>query len=317
MRAPTAVTVREACEAWLAGLERGEIRNRSGDRYKPSAIRSYERVLRLRVCCGPLGVARFTSVRRSDLQDLADALVGEGLNASTVQSTLIPLKSMYRRAVSRGEIDVNPTLGLELPAVRSRRDRIASPREAAALIAAVPDDDRALWATALYAGLRRGELKALRWEDVDLGRNLIHVVRAWDEKDGEIEPKTRHGKRTVPIAIVLREHLVAHRLRCGRAEGRVFGDGGRPFPATPLSKRAKDAWKATGLNPITLHEGRHTAASLMIAAGVNAKALSTYLGHSSIVITLDLYGHLMPGNEDEAAGLLDAYLLRATRAGAS
>jgi integrase len=69
--------------------------------------------------------------------------------------------------------------------------------------------------------------------------------------------------------------------------------------------------EAAGVEPITLHECRHTFASLMIAAGVNAKALSTYMGHSSITITLDRYGHLMPGNEDEAAGLLDVYLARA------
>ena len=62
---------------------------------------------------------------------------------------------------------------------------------------------------------------------------------------------------------------------------------------------------------ITLHEARHTFASLMIAAGVNAKALSTYMGHANISITLDRYGHLMPGNEAEAAHLLDAYLSRA------
>ena len=69
------------------------------------------------------------------------------------------------------------------------------------------------------------------------------------------------------------------------------------------------------LDPITLHECRHTFASLMIAADVNAKALSAYMGHASVTITLDRYGHLMPGNEDEAAGLLDAYLARAdTRA---
>lgn len=60
------------------------------------------------------------------------------------------------------------------------------------------------------------------------------------------------------------------------------------------------------------HECRHTYASLMIAAGVNAKALWTYMGHASIQITMDRYGHLMPGNEEEAAGLLDAYLARST-----
>jgi integrase len=64
------------------------------------------------------------------------------------------------------------------------------------------------------------------------------------------------------------------------------------------------------LKPIGLHEARHSFASLMIAAGVDAKALSTYMGHSSITITLDRYGPLMPGNESEAASLLDAYLGR-------
>jgi integrase len=65
---------------------------------------------------------------------------------------------------------------------------------------------------------------------------------------------------------------------------------------------------SAGFEPITLHEARHTFASLMIAAGVNAKALSTYMGHSSITITFDRYGHLIPGNEGEAAELLDVYL---------
>ena len=72
------------------------------------------------------------------------------------------------------------------------------------------------------------------------------------------------------------------------------------------------AWKAR--EPISLHECRHTFASLMIAADVNAKALSSYMGHSSITITLDRYGHLMPGNEAAAAELLDAYLARADTA---
>jgi integrase len=70
-------------------------------------------------------------------------------------------------------------------------------------------------------------------------------------------------------------------------------------------------WAQAGLDPIGLHECRHTFASLMIAAGVNAKALSAYMGHSSVTITYDRYGHWMPGNESEAAELLDGYLARA------
>jgi integrase len=73
---------------------------------------------------------------------------------------------------------------------------------------------------------------------------------------------------------------------------------------------ADAAWKVAGLDRITLHACRHTFASLMIAAGVNAKALQSYMGHSSIRVTFDLYGHLMPGNEEQAADLLDGYLQR-------
>jgi integrase len=87
-----------------------------------------------------------------------------------------------------------------------------------------------------------------------------------------------------------------------------------PFVAATPVARARRVWQAVGLEAIRLHEARHTYASLMIAAGVNAKALSTYMGHTSVTITSDRYGHLMPGNEEEAAGLLDAYLSRAKQA---
>jgi integrase len=101
-------------------------------------------------------------------------------------------------------------------------------------------------------------------------------------------------------------------MRQGRSEGLAFGRiASIPFRPQAVTERADRAWKKAGLQRITLHEARHTFASYMIAAGVNAKALSIYMGHSNISITLYKYGHLMPGNEDEAANLLDAYLERA------
>jgi integrase len=160
----------------------------------------------------------------------------------------------------------------------------------------------------------------LKWEDVD--KDKLRVERAYDPKAGEfVEPKSKAGKRSVPIPAVLRGHLLEYQLRQGRRDGLVFGrDAEHPFTSSNVWRRAGTAWKAMNaeraklnlepLEPITLHEARHTYASLMIAAGVNAKALSTYMGHSSITITYDRYGHLMPGNEDEAADLLDAYLER-------
>ena len=171
-------------------------------------------------------------------------------------------------------------VGVQLPAVRGRRTRIATPSECARLLAALPARDRPLWATAMYAGLRRGELMALHVDDVDLGRGVIHVRRGWDIKAGEITTKSRR-ERVVPIPATLREHLERHLLNLGWQEGLVFGvRQTRPFNGTPLFKRAERAWDAAGLTRITLHECRHTFASLMIAAGVNAKALSSYMGHA-------------------------------------
>jgi integrase len=161
----------------------------------------------------------------------------------------------------------------------------------------------------MYAGLRRGELLALRWSDIDLDAGVIHVEQAWDIKEGVIEPKSRAGVRTVPLVRLLRAELVRQGILTGRANGLVFGHTAKqPFYPKTLSTRARKAWSDQALNPITLHECRHTFASLMIAAGVNAKALSVFMGHSSITITLDRYGHLFPGSEAEAASLLDSYL---------
>ncbi|HET7646977.1 MAG TPA: tyrosine-type recombinase/integrase [Gaiellaceae bacterium] len=312
MRAPSQMTLSDAADAWLAGARAGSIRNRSGDRYKPSVIRSYETSLRLRVL-PELGKRKVSEIRRRDVQDLADRLLGQSLDPSTIRNALMPLRAIFRRALARGDVAVNPTRGLELPAVRGRRDRIVSPDEAEALLAALPERDRALWATALYGGLRRGELQALRWDDVDLANGVIRVERAWDVQEGPIEPKSRAARRKVPIPAILRDYLVEHRHGRPGALGHVFGrPDGKAFDGPTVDARAKSAWRRSGLEPITLHEARHTFASLMIAAGVNAKALATYMGHASVTITLDRYGHLMAGNEDESAALLDAYLGRAS-----
>ncbi|MFN8164214.1 MAG: tyrosine-type recombinase/integrase [Solirubrobacterales bacterium] len=115
----------------------------------------------------------------------------------------------------------------------------------------------------------------------------------------------------MPLARPLRLLLAEHKLKVGEssAEALVFGrPDGRPLAADALIERSRKRWQARGLCPIGLHECRHTYAAFMIAAGVNAKALSAYMGHSSITMTLDRYGHLTPGNEEEAAGMLERYL---------
>ncbi len=154
----------------------------------------------------------------------------------------------------------------------------------------------------------RARYVALRDARADLVLELLQWPRF---------PKSRAGLRTLPIAKVLRGQLLEHSLRRGKPEGAalVFGrTSGEPLSHSALVQRAERAWRAAGLRRITPHECRHTFASLMIAAGVNAKALQTFMGHSSITMTMDRYGHLMPGSEDAAAELLDGYLDRAAAA---
>lgn len=310
LRPPSKVTLREVAEDWLAGARDGSIRNRKGDQYKPSSLRGYERCLRLRVLPA-LGEMRMSDIDRRHVQALVDSMLRDGLDPATVKNTLNPIQAIFRRALRRGVVGVNPTTDLEVPRATGRRERIAAPDEAAALLAALSVEDRAVWATAMYGGLRRGELRALLWTDVDLAGGVLRVERSWDDQEGEIEVKTRAGRRTVPVAAALRDILLEHRLRTWDA-GFVFGASDTaPFEPSTAIRRAQRAWRAAGLEPIGFHEARHTFASLMIDAGVNAKALSTYMGHASVSITFDRYGHLMPGNEIDAARRLDAYLARA------
>jgi integrase len=316
LRAPSPVTLSEAAGEWLIAAEAGVIRTRSGDAYKPAALRAYRQSLNHHVL-PVFGSRRLTAISRVMLQDFADRLVASGLSASSVRNAILPLRAIYRRALNRDEVAVDPTRKLTLPSVRSNRDRVAAPAEATALLDALPLGERALWATALYAGLRMGELQALDWNQVDLGRNVLRVERSWDRTAGFIEPKSRSGRRLVPITNALRHHLLNHRLHQGTGgQGLVFRNdhGTKPFNPSTTNQRAKNAWAAAALSPITLHECRHSYAAYMIAAGVNTKALSTYMGHSSIVITLDRYGHLLPGNEAVAADLLDTWLIASNSA---
>ena len=307
-------------------------RRHPGAAYKPATLRGYTVGLTKRVL-PVLGARRLSDVQRRDVQDLADRLTAEGLSASTVQNTLDPLRVIYRRAIRREEVTIDPTEGLELRRPDGRRERIADPAEASELIAALPDRERALWACAFYAGLRRGELRALRWEDVDLPGRVIHVCRGWDALEGEQDTKSAAGNRRVPILDPLAPELTAHQARTGRDGGAlVFGRTATdPFNPETVRRDALAAWgwreaanAILGARPKVIpcegqggraeadhaHQARHTCASLLIAAGVNAKALSTIMGHSIISMTFYTYGHLMPGAIGEAAAVTNAYLAK-------
>jgi integrase len=317
VRPAARTTVTQAAHALIAGMDDGTVLDRTGKAYKPATRRSYQQALNAYVIPA-LGAKALSDVRRADVQDYVDNLRKQGLSPSTIANKLDPLRVIFRRAVRRDELTVDPTKGLDLPANRGRRDRIETPATAAALIAALPTGEQAFWATAFYAGLRRGELRALAWSCVDFDAGVIRVEWGWDDVEGRIEVKTDAGRRNVPLVGALRKLMAAHKLATGRdIDGLVFGRTAvDPFTPTTIRTRARKAWTAAKLEPLTPHEARHCAASYLIVAGLNPKQLSVYIGHSDIRTTYNRYGHLMPGGEAEAAAQVDRFLAGAAKASA-
>lgn len=304
-------TVRAALQDFFSGAWSGAIRNKKGDRYKPLTLRGYEQLANSYVI-PYMGSIKLCDVTRRHVQDLIEGMLQGNCSASTTRNCLVVLQVVFRRARIRGEIEINPTLDIERPSVKSRGMRIASPEEAALLLAVLPINDRPIWATALYAGLRAGELQALTWKDINLADGVINIDKSYNRKDQIVgAPKSEAGYRRVPIIPTLRDILDDLKIRRGgKGKDLVLSRPGTniPFAYWGTCSRAIRLWTAAGLERITLHQCRHTFASLCIASGLNAKAIQVYMGHSSIEITFDLYGHLMPGNESESAELLARYI---------
>ena len=309
LRIPSKLPLRDAAEAFIEGAKEGAITNRSGERYKPSVVRSYEQALKLHVL-PEIGARRLGELQSSDLQRLVEILHRKGLAAATIRNALNPVQAIYRRAMLLGEIGHNPCRGVVLPTIRSRRIHAGDPSDAAALIAAAPERDQCIWALAFYAGLRLGELRALRWEDVDLRQALIQVRRSWDDQAGEVQTKSSAGERDVPIVTQLLPYLEAQGQRSPwQPRGLVLGTKAeKPFHYNALYYRSKIAWAEAGLERITPHQARHSFASFLIAAGTDVKAVTEIMGHTSVRQSFDRYGHLLRGSHAATASRLGAFL---------
>jgi integrase len=307
---PGTETVREAGERLIEAMRSGVVLDRTGEPYRPRTIDSYETSL-VRHVYPDLGQVRLHDLRRRDVQRLVDRLVEEGVASATVHNAVTALKVVVRRAIQLEHIAVSPCDHLALPARRSAHRRGAIPvANVEQMLDVLRPDDRALWATAVYAGLRRGELAGLDWSDVDLGRNVLRVSRSFDSAHRLFgPPKSNAGYRTVPIVAPLRRRLIEHKLVTGRTEGLVFGvTASTPFTPSAVRRRAVTAWRRAGLPMHTLHEGRHTFASLAAASGLTVKEMTEYVGHAHVSTTLDRYGHLFEGHEAASGGKMDTYL---------
>ena len=187
LRASTPTTVRQAGIALAAGMRSGAILDRSGKPYKPKTIRSYEHALENYIY-PLLGSREVSSLRRADMQAFVEEMRELGAAPSTVHNRLDPLRVIVRRSIDNDELLVDPCARLKMPVVRNRRTRIESSTTAEALIAALPESEQAFWALALFAGVRRGELRGLQVDDIDFDAGLVRVRRGWDDLEGGDRP---------------------------------------------------------------------------------------------------------------------------------
>ena len=286
-----------------------------------STAYSYESIARNRILptLGALPLAKLTPAA---IQGLYLRLLDEGKAPKTVRLTHTVVRQAMAQAVAWKMIARNPAEGVQLPGEGEPTDVTWSPAEVRTFLAGTRDDRfGALYALALDAGMRLGELLALNWADVDLDRGVVAVRRTvsrtreggWKQREGA---KTMSGRRPIvlaaPTVMALRVHRVQQaerRLALGPAWAAgdlVFDRDGAPCPPNAARDAFDRAVATSGLPRITPHGMRHTMATMLLGAGVHPKIVQERLGHRTIAMTLDRYSHVtMDMQKGAAAALTD------------
>ena len=274
---------------------------------KASTYTSYEAIVRIHL--NPAFGKRFVHrISTADIQRFVSEKIAAGdLSPKSVVNILVPFKEMFKHAVIWGYVKRDPTLYVKRPRVEQEEMDFLLPEEIRQFLDHVDPHHYTLFLTAVMTGMRRGELLALKWGDIDWNSGQISVRRSIHR--GEfVKPKSRNSIRRIAISPVLRQALEQHRLTVMKLDiDLVFAnDNGLPLDPDNLIKREfHPALDRAGLRRIRFHDLRHSYASLLISQGENIKFIQSQLGHASAKTTLDRYGHLMPNLENDAARRLD------------
>jgi integrase len=308
---PATPLLSEYAEKWLQNVEHER---------KPSTAGFYRQFLRLYVLPS-FGQQRLEGIRRDDVKKFVSHLRARGLAKNTIRLAVTTLRALLTAAAEDNFIEHNPAQGLGRFVKSEKAEREATslkPNEVERLLHAAREElvfrHYALIFTALRAGLREGELAALMWGDIQFGESeddrerYILVQRNYDRRWSRkmLTPKSKRSRR-VDLSRELRRVLME--LRDGRfveafANGKseildelVFpSDAGTPIEMNNFSERVfKPVLARAGLRKIRFHDLRHTFGSLLLQAGASLAYVRDQMGHSSIQITVDVYGHLIPG----------------------
>ena len=241
---PTKRTVTQALDQLIAGMDDGTVLDRSGRRYRPATVRSYRQAAETYLKPS-LGRLRLSDLVRGDVQRMVDKLHAKGMGGSTIRNKLDPLRVVYRRALQDDEVGRNPTEKLRLPAMETKPRSVGNVERVGELLRALPDSERAAWATAFYAGLRVGELRALKWSAVNFEAGVIRVQAGWDDQQGEQDDQdARQASAPSRLLAGVRAILAAHKLATGRdGDDLVFGrTASDAFVRSTLRARSLAAW---------------------------------------------------------------------------
>jgi len=304
-------TLAQFLNSWLAST-----------RYKlrPRTWTRREEYVRLHVIpvLGSLPLARLTAQL---IEALYAQKIEEGLSTTTVHHLHAVLHRALESALRLGLVQRNVAHLVDPPRIAHHEMITLSPEQARQFLAAAEGERlEALYVLALSTGMRAGELLALRWRDVNLDSASVHVRATLQQTSAGYnfaEPKTARSRRQIALSStavdVLRRHLeqqVAERKRMGSAWedlGLVFPNTvGRPLDNVNLLRYwFHPLLEHAGLPRMRFHDLRHTAATLLLGRGVNPKIVSEMLGHASVAITLDIYSHVMPHMQQQAAQAMD------------
>jgi integrase len=309
------ITVAQYLQEWLTA-KRSQVRARTWHRYESNVRLHVEPML---------GHVRLAKLTPEDLDRLYADRLAAGFSPMTVRHVHTMLHGALKQAVRRGLVPRNVTDFVDPPRAPRHQIRTLDVDEAHRFLDEAADDPfEALYVLALTTGMRQGELLALSWRDVDLERATVQVrgslQRGFDNELVISEPKTRSSTRQVLLSQLAVDALVRHlgRQRVQREaagaswddQGLVFtNELGRPVNASNLRYRSfVPLLERAGIEGLRFHDLRHSAATLLLAQNVHPKVVSEMLGHTDIGITLDLYSHVTPTMQAEAANALDRVL---------
>jgi integrase len=262
-------------------------------------------------------------VRPQAVQALLNAKLASGLSPRSVAIIHSVLRTALGQAVQWDLVPRNVATVVQPPRTPRAEITPLTPTQARVFLDAVRGDRlEALYSVGVALGLRQGEILGMRWEDVDLETGIVRVAQALQRVDGRfvfVEPKSQHSRRTVPMPETVARSIRIHRSR--QLEERLAAGArwqesnlvfttpvGTPLDSRNVTRRFQATLERAGLPRLRFHDLRHTAASLMLAQGVSARAVMETLGHSQIGLTMDTYSHVLPSLRRDAADRMEAIL---------